>query len=90
MRNSQRVLGPPERPIRILLHGLQGPLDVDGLTWNLEMPAHSASDEDLASVLTYVRREWGHGATPVSPDEVSRLRAEHADREQPWSVDELE
>jgi len=90
LRSSERVLGPPERAIRILLHGLEGPLEVDGRTWNLEMPAYSASDEDLASVLTYVRREWGHGAAPVSPDEVSRLRAEHAARKQPWKVDELE
>ena len=90
LRNSEWVLGDPKRAMRVLLHGLEGPLEMDGRTWNLEMPAYSAPDEDIASVLTYVRREWGHGASPVSPAQVGRERTEQSGRTLPWKVEELE
>jgi hypothetical protein len=38
--------------------------------------------------LTYVRREWGHGADPVHPDAITRARAECADRTLPFAVEE--
>jgi mono/diheme cytochrome c family protein len=92
LRGSEYVLGAKERAIRILLHGMEGPLEIDGLPWgssNLEMPAFSASDADIAGVLTYVRREWGHGVEPVSPEEVAAVRAATQDRKRPWTAAEL-
>jgi mono/diheme cytochrome c family protein len=47
------------------------------------------NDEQLASVLTYVRREWGQAGTPVDPATVSSVRALTADRTRPWTNDEL-
>ena len=32
------------------------------------------NDEQIASVLTYIRREWGHTASPVAPDDVVEIR----------------
>jgi mono/diheme cytochrome c family protein len=89
LRSSPRVLGPAERLARIVLHGLTGPLSVDGVEWNLDMPAYGATDEDLAAVLTYVRREWGHGVEPVAPEQVRAVRDAEV-RRSPWTVDELE
>ena len=54
------------------------------------MPAWSASDEELAAVLTYIRREWGHGAEPLDSERVSALRAALPTRTRPWTVPELE
>src|SRR5690606_3735363 len=68
LRDSPWVLGSPDVLTRVVLHGLRGPLTMGGLTWDGEMPAHELGDEDLAGVLTYLRREWGHGADPVSPE----------------------
>lgn len=89
LRGSGWVLGSKERLVRVLVHGLVGPLELAGTTWEGEMPALAASDEELADVLTYVRREWGHGAEPVTPDEVARVRAATRGRQQPWTADEL-
>ena len=88
--DSEWVLGKPEVPARILLHGLAGPLKVGNRTWNLAMPpmAH-LSDEDVAGVLTYIRREWDHGASPVAVDQVKRERAAQATRALPWTAAEL-
>jgi mono/diheme cytochrome c family protein/glucose/arabinose dehydrogenase len=90
LKHSEWVLGPKERAARIVLHGLNGPMLVNGTEWNLDMPAYSASDEDLAAILTYVRREWGHGAEPVSPDEVRIVREGDGRRARAWTAAELE
>ncbi len=89
LRDSPWVLGSPDVLTRVVLHGLRGPLTMGGLTWDGEMPAHELGDEDLAGVLTYLRREWGHGADPVSPEFVRSVRAKHASRRAAWSVEEL-
>lgn len=90
LRDSPWVLGDPDVFARVVLHGLRGPLSMGGLTWDGEMPAHELGDEDLAGVLTYLRREWGHGADPVPPEFVRSVRAKHLGRRAAWSVDELQ
>lgn len=90
LRGSDWVLGDPERTARIVLGGLNGPIEVRGTTWSMDMPAVVASDEDIAGVLTYLRREWGHGADPVDVEFVRRVRAKTAARKQPWTAAELE
>ena len=48
-------------------------------------------DEDIASVLTYVRgnQEWGNSASQVTPDQVKAIRGKMAGRSTAWSPDEL-
>ncbi len=88
--DSEWVLGPVDRPIRIALHGLTGPIEVEGVKWQLEMPAlPTLSDEDLAGVLTYIRREWDHRGSPVQPAEVAKVRATFANRSNAWTAAEL-
>ncbi len=89
LRNSPWVLGDAERTTKIVLHGLRGPVTLDNLTWDAEMPSHSFSDEDTASVLTYIRRAWNHGADPVAPELVQKVREAHAARRGPWHVSDL-
>jgi mono/diheme cytochrome c family protein len=83
------VLGSAERVAKLVLHGLRGPVTLDGVTWDSEMPSHSFDDEDTASVLTYIRRAWNHGAEPVAPELVRKVREETAARRGPWHVSEL-
>jgi len=77
------TLGPAEIPTRILLNGKEGAVGL--------MPpiGSKLSDEQIASVLTYVRREWGQGATPVDADTVKAVRARSVGRSRPWTDDEL-
>lgn len=88
---SDWVTGDAERIVRIVLHGLTGPIEVNGQTWDATMPAwgRSMSDAEIAAVLTHVRRTWGNDAPPVPVDEVARIRAAHPDRSTPWTAPEL-
>jgi mono/diheme cytochrome c family protein len=54
------------------------------------MPAFEAlSDDQVSAVLTYVRREWGHTAAPVDPEQVRAIRAAAAGHNDAWSPEEL-
>jgi mono/diheme cytochrome c family protein/glucose/arabinose dehydrogenase len=89
--DSEWVLGSPDRLVRIALNGVHGPIKVGKQTVDLEMPGlYALPDDQIASVLTYVRREWGHEGGPISPAEVAKIRSASADRGQTqWTADEL-
>jgi mono/diheme cytochrome c family protein len=71
-------------PIRILLGGKEGPI-------GLMPPLGGAlTDEQVAAVLTYIRREWGHTAAPVAPDDVLEIRGLTKSRSRPWTDAELQ
>jgi mono/diheme cytochrome c family protein/glucose/arabinose dehydrogenase len=89
LRGSPRVLGDSRRLLAILLHGLRGPIPGFTAGDSAEMPALVAPDEDLAAVATYLRREWDHGADPVTPADAAAARAATATRERPWTLVEL-
>ena len=90
LRFSPWVLESERRLARVVMGGMQGELRMDGTTWNMEMPAWTASDEDTAALLTYLRREWGHGAEPVTPATIAGLRPEIEARAGLWNASEVE
>ena len=76
------------RLARIILHGVTGPITVEGQTWNLDMPGLAKlSDTEISDVMTYVRRSWDHGASAVTPAEVKAVRV--TTRPTPWTEREL-
>jgi mono/diheme cytochrome c family protein len=80
-------------PIRVVLHGLQGPITVKNQRFNSAMPAYGTgqplSDADVAAVLTYVRSAWGNNASAVTGDQVARERAATASRTTMWTATDL-
>jgi mono/diheme cytochrome c family protein/glucose/arabinose dehydrogenase len=52
-------------------------------------PLAALADEQIAAILTYVRRSWGHEASAVTPGEVQSVRRETRLREEPWNEAEL-
>ena len=89
LRASEWVLGDPERLVRIVRYGLIGPLEVRGEAWDDEMPGWGSTDEELAAVLTYIRREWGNGVEPVDVETVGRATRETPERLSPFTTAEL-
>ncbi|MFA6289472.1 MAG: cytochrome c [Opitutaceae bacterium] len=95
LAGSEWVTGSEERLVNIMLHGLAGPLKVEGKDFNGNMPAfgpgggYNWSDEKLAYVMTYIRQEWGNKAGEITPAKVKEIR-EKAARAKPWSAGELE
>ena len=88
---SDWVTGSEERIIRIVLHGLNGPITVEGKEYNNVMaPLGGAlKDEQVANVISYVRASWGNTAPEVSPETVAKVRAETAGRNTFWTAAEL-
>jgi glucose/arabinose dehydrogenase/mono/diheme cytochrome c family protein len=83
---SEWIAGPENRLVRIVMHGLRGPIKVKKLAYELDMPALGVlEDEQIADVLTYVRREWGNTGAPVTVSTVKRIREETAKREDAWT-----
>jgi mono/diheme cytochrome c family protein len=83
--DSQFVNAPdPTAMIRVLLAGKEGQIGL--------MPPLGASltDEQIASALTYIRRSWGHTATPVDPINVMEVRSLTKGRTKPWTDQELQ
>jgi mono/diheme cytochrome c family protein len=61
------------------------------MTYSYDMPAAGfLTDEQIAGVLTYIRREWDHEASPVSVDLVKKIRAENKGRTDAWTDGELQ
>ncbi len=80
---SALALAPADITARILLNGKEG-------TIGLMPPVGQAfSDDQIAAVLTYIRREWGQTGSPVDPATVKDVRALTAGRTRPWTNDEL-
>jgi mono/diheme cytochrome c family protein/glucose/arabinose dehydrogenase len=80
---SSLLFASADIPARILLNGKEGAIGL--------MPpiGFAISDEQIASVLTYVRREWGQTGTPVDPATIKTIRASTAERTRPWTDAEL-
>lgn len=98
LAGSEWVNGSPERVIRIVLHGLKGPLKVEGKEFGqAAMPAfgkvagsgYNWNEERIAAVLTYVRQEWGNKGSAITPEQVSAILSKEGNRKE-WSQEELE
>ena len=90
LAGSEWVTGSEERIIRIVLHGLNGPITVEGKEYNNVMaPLGSLKDDQIANVISYVRASWGNAAPEVSPETVAKVRAENAGRNTFWTAAEL-
>lgn len=83
----------PNRLIRIVLNGLQGPITVNGNEYNnIMLPwRDQLSDADVAAVLTYIRgnKEWGNSSSAVLPAQVAKVREATQDRASNWNAAEL-
>lgn len=95
LAKSEWITGPPDRPLGIVLAGMEGPITVAGKRYEppntlKDMPTLAAlQDDQIADVLTYVRREWGHTADPVPLETVTAMRKKLGDRSNPFTEEEL-
>lgn len=93
---SKRVTGDETKLIKIVINGLTGPLDVAGEqygagTQSIPMPPMGGmSDQEIADVLTYIRKEFGNGSPAVAPEMVAKTRAEVSGRTKPWTARDLD
>ncbi|MEO8766504.1 MAG: c-type cytochrome [Ginsengibacter sp.] len=73
--NSEWVNGDKKRLIGTLLYGLSQSITINGKDYNNLMPAHSfLSDDQAATVLTYIRQNFNNNSTTVTAAEVAKER----------------
>ena len=83
-----------ESLVRILINGLNGPIEVAGRLYNGNMPAFGPNGLNLkpveiASVLTYIRQSWGNQASDVTEATMVAYMDQYSSRGTPWTAEEV-
>lgn len=69
------VTGDKKRLINVVLKGLENEIEVNGEVYANPMPAQpQLTDQEIADVLTYIRKNFGNKASAVTPAEVKAMR----------------
>ncbi len=75
LQQTDMVLYQKEELIKVILNGMQGPVEVKGEIYNNIMPPHDyLTNEQIADVLSYIRQSFGNDAGSVTAEEVEMLR----------------
>lgn len=90
LNKSEWVNGRPEVFAALLLHGINGPFEVEGRTYDAEMPPWGAklTNFEIAAVMSYVRSNWDNNSEAVDETVVEEVR-KSVKRREPWTMDEL-
>jgi nitrite reductase (NO-forming) / hydroxylamine reductase len=76
LAGSDYLLGNPDRAAHVVVFGLTGEVEVNGVKYNSVMPAMTQlSDKEIADALTYAMNSWGNKGGAVSTTNVAAARA---------------
>lgn len=93
LAGTKWTIGNEERLIKIVLNGMLGPLEVNGVQYPGQAPMTPfkglLEDQEIAAVLTYIRNAFGNKASPVQPEKIKRVRAATKNKTDFYSPAEL-
>ena len=76
LQDTEWVNGDKGRLIRLVLRGMQGPIEVKGESFSNVMTPHDfLSDAQVAAVITFVRQGFSNNSDEVTENEVMRVRS---------------
>lgn len=76
LNHAEKIMGPPEEIIKVILFGLKGPTVINGVTYSQPMPPQSMlNDTTIAILVNYVKKRWGDNESAVTPEDVRKIRA---------------
>lgn len=89
--DSDWVTGDVSTLARIVLHGLQGPIEVNEQRYNGVMPAFGGrlSDPEVAELLTFLRTSLNKDSSPITAEKVGEIRDAYANRNRAWTSEAL-
>jgi mono/diheme cytochrome c family protein/glucose/arabinose dehydrogenase len=88
LAGSPRLLGHRDYAVKVLLHGLTGP--IEGNTYPGVMVSMGTNkDEWIAAVGSFARNAFGNRGSFITPQDVARVRAATSDRKTMWTVEAL-
>lgn len=70
--NSDYLKNRTDLGVNIILHGLSDTITVNGVVYRGQMPILGLNEDQVASVLTYVRTSFGNKLSPVSLADVNK------------------
>jgi nitrite reductase (NO-forming) len=77
LAKSDYIAADPKRVATAILHGLVGPVTVNGKDYNSNMPPMSQlTDDEVANISTYVLNSWGNPGGRVTKEEAAAIRAQ--------------
>ncbi|MBD3653074.1 copper-containing nitrite reductase [Kangiella sp.] len=65
----------PIRAVEAIVHGLEGPIKVNGESFNSVMPAMDLTDDQIANVVTYLLNSWDNKGGEITVEQVKEVRA---------------
>lgn len=75
LANTSYVLGNKAALIKIVLNGFNEDVKINGQSYSNTMTPHSElTDQQIADVLTYVRKSFGNNASSVTVADVKKAR----------------
>ena len=73
---ADKVLGPPDELIKVVLFGLRGQVEVKGEIYSQEMPAFDyLRDMEITDLLNYIKKKWGNPGPVISIEDIERIRS---------------
>ncbi|KAA5542453.1 DUF7133 domain-containing protein [Adhaeribacter rhizoryzae] len=98
LNGSEYVTGRKDRLISVVLFGLTGPVTVKGHVYkapeiNGDMPGigynKDLPNEDIAELLSFIRKSWQNNADKVSAEDVTKVRTQLKGRQKAFTEAEL-
>ncbi|GAB3920438.1 DUF7133 domain-containing protein [Larkinella terrae] len=98
LNQSEWVTGNKDKLISIVLFGLTGPVKVNGHVYQTpevsgDMPGigydKDLPNEDIAQLLSYIRKSWRNNAETITTEEVAQKRAKLSGRQKAFTEAEL-
>ena len=62
------------RSIKIILNGASGPMQVNGVTYEGEMPGYPLSDQEVIDLLNYIRNSFGNKGEAVTMEDIKKSK----------------
>ncbi|MEL7832841.1 c-type cytochrome [Fodinibius sp. Rm-B-1B1-1] len=89
--DSEWITGDKSVPVRILLHGLSGEIEVSGQSYQGNMPSFKArlSAAEMAAILNHLRTKSEGDQPNISQEDIIRISNTYSDRVTPWNAEEL-
>jgi len=93
LAETKWVIGNTDRLIKLTLKGLMGPIEVMGKKYPGQVPMtpfeYMLKDDEISAVLTYVRNSFGNKASPITTEQVAKIRNEYKNKLGLYSPEEL-
>lgn len=74
LAKADYLMADKKRSIQQVVNGANGPMTINGKTYDAEMTGFDLDDKELSDVVNYIRNSWGNKGEAVTPEEARAAR----------------